>query len=82
MITEQANDETRAAWNANAGFWDKRMADDGNDFVNVLIWPATQRLLPVQPGQRILEIATGNGLYARRLAALGADVGANDQFRV
>jgi 2-polyprenyl-3-methyl-5-hydroxy-6-metoxy-1,4-benzoquinol methylase len=72
------NAETRDAWNANAAFWDTYMGDAGNDFVNVLIWPATERLLGLHPGERVLDIACGNGLYARRLAALGADVVAFD----
>lgn len=74
----QANQETQAAWNANAAYWDARMGDTGNDFVNELIWPAVTRLLALQPGERVLDIACGNGLYARRLAALGAEVVAFD----
>lgn len=66
--TSPANDETRAAWNANATFWDERMGE-GNNFVNVLIWPAVERLLPVTPGMRVLDITCGNGLTSRRLAA-------------
>jgi 2-polyprenyl-3-methyl-5-hydroxy-6-metoxy-1,4-benzoquinol methylase len=73
----QANEETRRAWDSNAVFWDDKMGE-GNDFVNVLQWPAILRLLDPQPGQRILDIATGNGLTARRLAALGAEVSAFD----
>jgi 2-polyprenyl-3-methyl-5-hydroxy-6-metoxy-1,4-benzoquinol methylase len=73
----KANDETRQAWNANAAFWDERMGD-GNDFVEVLQWPPILRLLEPQPGQHILDIATGNGLTARRLAAMGAQVVAFD----
>jgi len=72
-----ANEETRRAWDANAAFWDEKMGD-GNDFVNILQWPAILRLLDPQPGQRILDVATGNGLTARRLAALGAQVDAFD----
>jgi len=75
---QQANEETRAAWNANAAYWDARMGDAGNDFVNELIWPAVTYLLALQPGERVLDIACGNGLYARRLAALGATVVAFD----
>jgi len=74
---QQANLETRAAWNQNAAFWDERMGE-GNDFVNVLVWPPTERLLQLEPGQRILDIACGNGLYAQRVAALGIDVVAFD----
>jgi len=73
----QAHEETREAWNQNAAFWDARMGE-GNDFVEVLIWPATKRLLDLRPGERILDAACGNGLYARRLAAMGAEVMAFD----
>ena len=72
-----ANEETRQAWDANAAYWDEKMAE-GNNFVNLLEWPAILRLLEPQPGDHILDIATGNGLTARRLAALGAQVSAFD----
>ena len=72
-----ANEETHQAWDANAAYWDEKMGE-GNDFVNLLQWPAILRLLDPQPEQRILDIATGNGLTARRLAALGAQVTAFD----
>lgn len=81
MITiedlEQANTETREVWNQNAAFWDARMGE-GNDFVEVLIWPATEHLLALRPGERVLDIACGNGLSSRRLARLGAEVVAFD----
>jgi 2-polyprenyl-3-methyl-5-hydroxy-6-metoxy-1,4-benzoquinol methylase len=73
----RANEQTREAWNANADFWDERMGE-GNDFVEVLTWPATERLLELQPGERVLDVACGNGLTSRRLAALGAEVVAFD----
>jgi 2-polyprenyl-3-methyl-5-hydroxy-6-metoxy-1,4-benzoquinol methylase len=74
---QQANEATRSAWNQNAAFWDERMGE-GNDFVEVLIWPATERLLELRPGERVLDIACGNGLSSRRLAAMGAHVVAFD----
>ncbi len=73
----QANAATRAAWDANARYWDEHMGE-GNAFVETLIWPPTLRLLAPQPGQHLLDIACGNGLYARKLAALGAHVLAFD----
>ncbi len=73
----RANRETRQVWNQNAAFWDERMGE-GNHFVEVLIWPATERLLEIRPGERVLDIACGNGLSSRRLAALGAQVVAFD----
>ena len=62
-----AHAETREAWEVNAAFWDDRIGE-GNDFVNHLIWPATARMLGDVDGQRVLDAACGNGLYARRLA--------------
>jgi 2-polyprenyl-3-methyl-5-hydroxy-6-metoxy-1,4-benzoquinol methylase len=75
--SREANEETRQAWDTNAAFWDEKMGE-GNDFVNLLEWPAMLRLLDPQPGHRMLDIATGNGLTARRLAALGVQVSAFD----
>ena len=69
---------TRDAWEANAGVWDARMGDEGNDFFNLLCWPSLASLLDVQPGQHILDIACVNGLTSRRPAALGANVSAFD----
>src|SRR5262249_51248223 len=51
---------------------------EGNLFQRVLIGPASERLLEVQPGQAILDVACGNGVFSRRLAALGAHVVATD----
>ena len=82
MTADDLNAETRAAWDANAAVWDAKMGDEGNSFVNLLQWPVIRPLLvgdgsPTHP-QRILDIACGNGLFSRRLAALGARVTALD----
>ena len=74
---KSANEKTRQVWNQNAGFWDEHMGE-GNDFVEVLIWPATMRLRELKAGEHILDIACGNGLSSRRLAAMGAQVTAFD----
>ncbi len=72
------NDFSRDAWNANAGNWDERMGDNGNDFFNILCWPVLASFLDLKPESRILDIACGNGLASRSLAATGADVTAFD----
>src|SRR5947209_19955667 len=71
------NEETRSIWDQNASFWDDRMGE-GNDFQRILIGPASERLLNLQPGETMLEIACGNGVFARRMAQLGVHVIATD----
>src|ERR1700750_3225387 len=65
-------------WDINAAFWDERMGEDGNDWHLTLVRPAVERLLGPVAGLRVLDVASGNGLFARRLAALEADVVATD----
>lgn len=77
MDLEALNKGTQAAWNQNAEFWDEKMGE-GNLFQRVLVGPATERLLELKPGELILEIACGNGVFVRRLAQLGAQVIATD----
>jgi 2-polyprenyl-3-methyl-5-hydroxy-6-metoxy-1,4-benzoquinol methylase len=69
--------ESREIWNENARWWDARMGE-GNDWHRVLIAPAVEKLLAIQPGDRVLELACGNGQFARRLASIGARVLACD----
>ena len=71
------NEELRNIWNANAEFWDSRMGE-GNDFHKVLIEPIQLRLLNTKAGDKILDIACGNGQFARKMAELGANVTAVD----
>ena len=73
----QLSDENRAIWEANAEWWDDRIGD-GNDFQNLLIEPATERLLGIARGDVVLDIACGAGRFTRRMAALGAQVVAFD----
>jgi 2-polyprenyl-3-methyl-5-hydroxy-6-metoxy-1,4-benzoquinol methylase len=74
---EALNQHVRDTWNRNAAFWDERMGE-GNAFHKTLIEPTQERLLNVRPGQRILDLACGNGQFARRLVSLGASVLAVD----
>jgi 2-polyprenyl-3-methyl-5-hydroxy-6-metoxy-1,4-benzoquinol methylase len=69
--------ETQTIWDQNAAWWDQQIGD-GNAFQNRLLGPAMDRLLDVQPGEWVLDLACGNGVVSRRLAALGAQVVACD----
>src|SRR5581483_1232154 len=67
------NQQVRDIWNQNALFWDERMGE-GNSFHKTLIEPTQERLLDLRAGQRLLDLACGNGQFARHLARLGARV--------
>lgn len=69
---------SRQVWEQNAAFWDDYMGEASNDFHNLLVRPGTERLLEVQAGQTVLDVACGNGNFSRRLAELGAQVIAID----
>ena len=71
------NDDVRAVWDDLADFWDERM-DAGATWQSHLIQPPVERLLRLEPGERVLEIACGNGAFARRMAELGGRVLATD----
>lgn len=70
-------DQLRASWDALARFWDEQM-EAGNTWQRTLIQPALERLLELRAGERVLEIACGNGEFARRMADQGAVVLATD----
>jgi SAM-dependent methyltransferase len=74
----QRPDDVRSRWDTNAEFWDAGMGDDGNAFHRTLVRPAVERLLGPVDGRRVLDVACGNGLFARRLAERGARVVATD----
>jgi 2-polyprenyl-3-methyl-5-hydroxy-6-metoxy-1,4-benzoquinol methylase len=78
MTIPDPNQFSREAWDANAEHWDARMGDEGNDFFNLLCWPVLVSFLDPGPGMRILDVACGNGLTSRRLAAQGCHVTAFD----
>jgi len=71
------HEETRRLWDQKAAFWDEKMGD-GNEFQRILIGPACERLLNLQPGELVLEIGCGNGVFARHMARLGVRVLATD----
>jgi len=75
--SEPGADEVRAVWDTNAAFWDEHM-EAGATWQQSLIEPAVERVLRLEQGERVLEIACGNGEFARRMAWLGAAVVATD----
>ncbi len=72
--------ETRQLWEQKAAFWDERMGD-GNAFQRELVGPATERLLALRAVETVYDVGCGNGVMARQLARLGAQVVASDFSR-
>lgn len=70
--------ETREIWDQNATFWDGVIGDLGNRFHRAVVEPATLDLLVPVTGESILEVACGNGAFARTLTRFGVHVVASD----
>jgi len=75
---KETSEESRKRWEKNADYWDQYMGDDSNEFHREIVRPDTEKLLSVQPGDRVLDIACGNGNFSKRLVDLGAKVTAFD----
>ena len=73
----ELSQDVRDIWDCNAAFWDERMGE-GNDWHRLLIAPAQERLLALQRDELVLDVACGNGQFARHMARLGARVLASD----
>lgn len=65
------------SWDNLAEWWDDAIGD-GNPTQDLLIEPYSEKLLDLQPGERVLDIACGAGRFARRMADAGAIVTAFD----
>ncbi len=73
-LTETSQD----IWDQNAAFWDSIIGDTGNRFHRTIVEPATLNLLALVPDEAVLEIACGNGAFARKMAQYGVHVTASD----
>jgi 23S rRNA pseudouridine1911/1915/1917 synthase len=62
------------SWEAVAGWYDELMDEKTNDHYEQVVIPGVTRLVSPSPGVRVLDVACGQGVGARRLAALGARV--------
>lgn len=63
-----------SSWDHVADWYDQLIDERGSDHHERVILPGTLRLLGEASGRRVLDLACGQGILARRLAALGAQV--------
>ncbi|MFH5834988.1 class I SAM-dependent methyltransferase [Proteiniclasticum sp. C24MP] len=75
---KKTTEESKVRWEKNADFWDEKMGEHSNRFHREIVRPSTEKLLAVRSGERILDVACGNGNFSGRLAELGAEVVALD----
>ena len=67
----KAKRKGEAGWDHVAGWYEELVTRHRSDYHEELVLPGVLRLLAPQPGQRVLDIACGEGLLCRHLAGLG-----------
>jgi len=68
----------KTSWNKVASWYDKHVGDKGSDYHQQLVIPGAVKLLAPQKGEKILDVACGQGVFCRQLASLGAEVSGVD----
>jgi ubiquinone/menaquinone biosynthesis C-methylase UbiE len=66
--------ERRTDWGQVADWYDSHVGESGSEFHRRIVLPGVLRLLSVEPGQRIIDIACGQGVLCRQLAEKKAEV--------
>jgi SAM-dependent methyltransferase len=56
-----------------ANWYDKLVGDSGSDYHQNVILPATERLLQIQSGERVLDLCCGQGVLAPIVTKAGAE---------
>jgi len=62
------------SWEKVADWYDQLVGDEGSDYHKNLINPGAIRMLAPGKGEKILDLACGQGVFCRELAKQGADV--------
>jgi ubiquinone/menaquinone biosynthesis C-methylase UbiE len=64
----------RTDWNEVAEWYDRLVGESGSEYHREVVIPGVNRLLAPAPGEKILDIACGQGVLCRALQLRGADV--------
>ena len=69
------------SWNEVSSWYDQMVGEKGSDYHQNVIIPGALAMLDPQKGEKILDVACGQGVFARRLAEKGAEVTGIDASR-
>jgi ubiquinone/menaquinone biosynthesis C-methylase UbiE len=58
-------------WSGVAEWYDQLVGEEGSEFHREVIFPGTLRLLALQPGEAVLDVACGQGAFCRVLHQRG-----------
>jgi ubiquinone/menaquinone biosynthesis C-methylase UbiE len=64
----------RTDWGGVAEWYDRLVGDEGSEYHREVVHPGVLRLLAVQPGEGVLDVACGQGVLCRLLHERGAQV--------
>jgi ubiquinone/menaquinone biosynthesis C-methylase UbiE len=78
---ENKSQKGQTHWGPVAEWYDQLVGESGSEYHREVVLPGVLRLLSPQPGQKMLDVACGQGVLARLLAAKGAQVTAVDASR-
>src|SRR5436190_11675228 len=67
-------DRARTDWGPVARWYDDLVGDAGSEYQREVVLPGTLRLLDAKPGERVLDIACGQGVLCRLLHERGVQV--------
>ncbi len=73
----ETDKEEKTSWGSVANWYDENVEKDGS-YQRDLILPNILRLLSIKKGDKILDIACGQGFFSREFAKSGGDVTAFD----
>jgi ubiquinone/menaquinone biosynthesis C-methylase UbiE len=68
-------------WGNVAEWYDQLVGESGSEYHREVVLPGVLRLLNVQPAERVLDLACGQGVLCRILAERGAEVTGVDAAR-
>jgi ubiquinone/menaquinone biosynthesis C-methylase UbiE len=68
-------------WGGVADWYDQLVGEAGSEYHREVVLPGVLRLLAPQPGERMIDVAGGQGVLARLLAGKGVEVTCVDAAR-